>query len=140
MGVSHMIITTSPRDFMFDTDAFIREAQRRWPGCEVFREIREKDPSDATVQISPQNKPSFSVDHFPDNQMVSIDGNPDNSAEVAAWVRQMHPNPDLVLWFIDESFSGHTVLFPGITAQEVLDNWADHSEHNPYTEYPDYFK
>ena len=72
--------------------------------------------------------------------MISVDGNPYNSAEVAAWARSLLPDPNLALWLIDQPFSGHTVLFPGITPQQVLDNWVDHSEHDPYTEYPQYFK
>lgn len=79
------------------------------------------------------------IHHFPDNHMISVDGNPYNSAEVAAWVRSLLLDPDLDLWLIDNVLSGHTILFPGITAQEVLDNWVDHDEHDPYIEYPQYF-
>ncbi|MBO3724466.1 hypothetical protein J5X07_05385 [Actinomyces bowdenii] len=71
--------------------------------------------------------------------MISIDGLPEQSTEVAAWVRSIHPDPDLTLWYTDNSFSGRTVLTPGITPQEVLDNWVDHDEHDPYIEYPQYF-
>ena len=72
--------------------------------------------------------------------MVSTDGTLDQAAEVAAWVRRVNPDPGLVLWFTDQSFSGHTVLRPGIAPEQVTANWVDHSEHDPYTEYPDYFK
>ena len=72
--------------------------------------------------------------------MVSTEGTPDQAAEVAAWVRQANPDRGLVLWFVDDSFSGHIVLYPGITPEQITANWVDHSEHDPYTEYPDYFK
>lgn len=42
--------------------------------------------------------------------MISVDGNPYSSAEVAAWARPLLPDPNLALWLIDRSFSGHTVL------------------------------
>ena len=79
------------------------------------------------------------IHHFSDNHMIDVDGNPFNSAEVASWVRSLHPDPSFDLWFTDEYFSGHTILFPGITPEQVLDNWIDHREHDPYIEYPQYF-
>ena len=71
--------------------------------------------------------------------MISVDGTPEQAAEVAAWVRSLLPNPNLDLWILDNHLSGHTVLFPGITPEQVLDNWVDHREHDPYVEYPQYF-
>jgi len=68
-----------------------------------------------------------------------VDGDPDNSAVVAAWVRLL-PDPGLVLWYVDEGFNGHSVQFPGITAEQVASGWVDHGEHDPFEEYPDYFR
>ena len=140
MGVNYMIIAVRPEDRMFDVDTFVHEAQERWPGCEVFDANQSKSNQTTFVQVESQDEPSFSINHFSDNQMVSTEGVPDQAAEVAAWVRQANPDPGLVLWFVDDSFSGHTVLYPGITPEQITANWVDHSEHDPYTEYPDYFK
>ena len=140
MSVNHMVFAVRSEDRMFDADTFVREAQKRWPGCEVFDANRSKDSQTTLVQVEPQDEPSFSIDHFPNNRIVSTDGTPDQVAEVAAWVRRVNPDPGLVLWFTDQSFSGHTVLRPGIAPEQVTANWVDHSEHDPYTEYPDYFK
>ena len=48
------------------------------------------------------------------------------------------PDPSLVPWFTTDNFDGHTVLTPGITSQQVIDQWVDHREHDPYAEYPEY--
>nr|WP_315547324.1 hypothetical protein [Actinomyces oris] len=44
-----------------------------------------------------------------------------------------------MLWFTTSVFDGHTVLTPGITPQQVIDQWVNHTEHDPYIEYPQYF-
>ena len=140
MGVRYMIMVVDPNQKIFDANIFISQAQQRWAECEAFKLDLEKHTSDATANVDSTNAPPFHIDHFPSDQMISVDGNPYNSAEVAAWARSLLPDPNLALWLIDQPFSGHTVLFPGITPQQVLDNWVDHSEHDPYTEYPQYFQ
>ncbi|WP_315034871.1 hypothetical protein [Actinomyces oris] len=44
-----------------------------------------------------------------------------------------------MLWFTANVFDGNTVLTPGITPQQVIDQWGNHTEHDPYIEYPQYF-
>ena len=120
MSVNHMVFAVRSEDRMFDADTFVREAQKRWPGCEVFDANRGKSNQTTLVQVESQDEPSFSINHFSDNQMVSTDGTPDQAAEVAAWVRRVNPDPGLVLWFTDQSFSGHTVLRPGIDTRGAV--------------------
>ena len=79
------------------------------------------------------------IDHFPHRRLLAIGGNPFNSVEVAVWVREVHPDPEIVLWLIDDAFTAHVVLHPGITVDEIHAGWVDHREHNPYEEYPQYF-
>lgn len=138
MGVGFMVITVVPDQHMLDADAFLRQARRKWPSCRTFENDPAAEISDAEVDVNPAGAPSFTVTHFP-NDMISVDGIPDQSAEVAAWVRSLHPDPGLVLWYVDEGFNGHTVLFPGITAGQIASGWVDHGEHDPCEEYPDYF-
>lgn len=138
MGTGYMIITMDPNQTIFDANTFIAEAQQQWPGCQTYRKT-EYFIADAGANISLLDSSSFMIDHFPDNHMISVDGTPEHAAEVAAWVRSLFPDPNHILWLLDGVLSGHTVLFPGITPQEVLDNWVDHDEHDPYVEYPQYF-
>ncbi|SPF67182.1 Hypothetical protein PROPJV5_0192 [Propionibacterium ruminifibrarum] len=139
MGVGFMVITVTSDQHMLDAEAFLRHARQKWPGCRTFEDDPAERISDAEVNVSPVGAPSFTVIHFP-NDMISVDGNLDQSAAVAAWVRSLHPDPDLVLWYVDEGFTGHAVLFPGITAEQVASGWVDHGEHDPFEEYPDYFR
>ena len=140
MGVVFIVTTVTSSQHIFDAATFLFQAEQKWPGCKTFIDDPDADVTDAEVNVSPADGPSFTVSHYPDNHMVSIDGNPDNSAEVAAWVRSLHPDPDLILWYTDDGFRGHTALFPGITADQVAKGWIDHQEHDPYKEFPDYFQ
>lgn len=97
MGVNYVVFAVRSEDFIFGADIFVREAQKRWPGCEVFDANRSKDSQTTLVQVELQDEPPFSIDHFLNNRMVSTDGTPDQAAEVAAWVRQANPDPGLVL-------------------------------------------
>ena len=140
MGVNYMILTMNPNQTIFDADTFIAETQRRWPGCQAYKNKKESNSfTDAGANIDSASTTPFMVYHFIDRHMISVDGDLFDAAEVAAWVRSLLPDSNLDLWLIDNVLSGHTILFPGITPQEVLDNWVDHDEHDPYVEYPQYF-
>ena len=80
MGVSFMVITVVPDQHMLDADAFLRQARRKWPGCRTFENDPAAEISDAEVDVNPAGAPSFTVTHFP-NDMISVDGIPDQSAE-----------------------------------------------------------
>ncbi|SHE26607.1 Hypothetical protein ACGLYG10_2858 [Actinomyces glycerinitolerans] len=140
MGGNHLVTTVTSTQYMFDAEDFLSHAQEKWPNCRVFRFDSEDRTSDASVNVRPAGGVPFNVIHYPDNQTLSTDAEDGVAADIAAWIRSLHPNPELVLWYIDDSFAGHVVLVPGITAEEILSNWVDHKEHDPYAEYPDYFK
>ncbi|WP_257494784.1 hypothetical protein [Actinomyces wuliandei] len=139
MGVDHMVITVTSQQQMIDAEAFLREAQHRWPGCRTRRYDPTTDIIDAEANIPRPDSPSFNVTHFPHNRMVSTNAQPWVAAEVAAWVRSLHPDPSLVLWYTDQGFTGHTVLTPGITPTQIDHQWVDHHDHDPEQEYPHYF-
>ena len=135
-----MVLVPDPDQVIFDADAFVRAAQVRWPGCRViWNDGPSKSISDVSVRVDPGEDPPFMIIHFPECRSLVIDGNPFNSAEVAVWVRELYPDPDLVLWFIDGAFTAHVVLHPGITTDEIHAGWVDHREHDPYEEFPQYF-
>ena len=139
MGVNHMVLVPDPDQVIFDADNFIKEAQVRWPGCRVFVDDPSKAISDASVRVDSADDPTFMIDHFPECRSLVTDGTLSKVAEVAVWVREVHPDPELVLWLIDGAFTAHVVLHPGITADEIHAGWVDHREHNPYEEFPQYF-
>ncbi|WP_279745280.1 hypothetical protein [Rothia aeria] len=95
--------------------------------------------TDADIIITPDGASTI-ISHFADGRLISVDGADfEEAVEIAAWVRSLNPDPDVVLWFTSSAFDGHTVLTPGITPQQVLEQWVDHREHDPYVEYPQYF-
>ena len=134
-----MVIVPDPSQVIFDAKNFAKEAQMRWPGCRVIWKDPSKYISDVGVRVDPDDDPTFMIIHFPHRRAVTTDGLPFQVAEVAVWVREVHPDPELVLWLIDTGFAAHVVLYPGITVDEIDAGWVDHREHNPYEEFPQYF-
>ena len=94
-------------------------------------------PSAPPTPTPPSSTNGDSYGNHPNNQLISASGlDFEEAANIAAWVRSLNPDPNLVLWFTTSVFDGHTVLTPGITPQQVIDRWVDHAEHDPYIEYP----
>ncbi|RUP74816.1 hypothetical protein D8M23_00250 [Rothia sp. HSID18067] len=95
--------------------------------------------TDVEILLDPDGASTI-ISHFSDGQLISVDGaDLEEAAEIAVWVRSLNPDPTLVLWFTTDNFDGHTVLTPDITPQQVIEQWVDHREHDPYVEYPEYF-
>ena len=140
MGVNYLYPVLSSEDTLIDVEAFLREGQRKWPGCKTAQWTAEEDRlTDADIIITPDGASTI-ISHFTDGRLISVDGADfEEAVDIAAWVRSLNPDPDVVLWFTSSAFDGHTVLTPGITPQQVLDQWVDHREHDPYVEYPQYF-
>lgn len=139
MGVNYLCSTLNSRRVIADTDTFLSEGKRRWPACKVVLMDSDKFKTDADIVLDPDGA-SRIISHFSDGQLISVDGADfEEAADIAVWVRSLNPDPGLVLWFTTNVFDGHTVLTPGITSQQVIDQWVDHHEHDPYVEYPEYF-
>lgn len=59
---------------------------------------------------------------------MSTDGTPEQVAEVAIWARSLVPDdPGGRVWLVDQGYSGHVDLVPGMTADDVKTGWIDHS-------------
>ena len=138
MGVRYLYTTLNSGRIIADTDTFLSEGKRRWPACKVVLMDSDKFKTDADIVLDPDGA-SRIISHFSDGQLISVDGADfEEAADIAVWVRSLNPDPGLVLWFTTNVFDGHTVLTPGITSQQVIDQWVDHHEHDPYAEYPEY--
>lgn len=140
VGVHYLYPVLSSEDTLIDVEAFLCEGRRKWPGCKVVRWTAEEDRlTDARLITTPDGAATI-ISHFTDGRLISVDGADfEEAVDIAAWVRSLNPDPDVVLWFTSSAFDGHTVLTPGITPQQVLEQWVDHREHDPYVEYPQYF-
>lgn len=140
MSVSFLFPELSTTQTIIGRNKFLFEANKRWPGSRVLQWGEGERETDVDVIINPDDM-AVTVSHFRDNKLISADGVLDfeEAADIAAWVRALNPDPNLVLWFTTSVFDGHTVLTPGITPQQIIDQWVDHREHDPYIEYPQYF-
>ena len=138
MGVNYLCTTHNSGRVIADTDTFLSEGKRRWPDCKVVLMDSDKFKTDADIVLDPDGASTI-ISHFSDGQLISVDGAEfEEAADIAVWVRSLNPDPSLVPWFTTDNFDGHTVLTPGITSQQVIDQWVDHREHDPYAEYPEY--
>ena len=138
MGVNYLYPAINPGHIIVDVDTFLYEGSRKWSDSRALR-WSEEDITDADIVLNPEG-PSTIISHFKDNRLISASGlDFEEATDIAAWVRSLNPDPNLVLWFTTSVFDGHTVLTPGITPQQVIDQWVDHREHDPYIEYPQYF-
>ena len=140
MSVSFLFPELSTKQTIIDGNRFLTEANKKWPGSRVLRWGEGERQTDVDIIINPDDM-AVTVSHFRDNKLISADGALDceEAADIAAWVRSLNPDPNLVLWFTTSVFDGHTILTPGITPQQVIDQWVNHAEHDPYIEYPQYF-
>ena len=139
MGVNYLCSTLNSGRVIADTDTFLSEGKRRWPDCKVVLMDSDKFKTDADIVLDPDGASTI-ISHFSDGQLISVDGAEfEEAADIAVWVRSLNSDPNLVLWFTTNVFDGHTVLTPGITPQQVIEQWVDHREHDPYVEYPEYF-
>ena len=138
MGVNYLCSTLNSGRVIADTDTFLSEGKRRWPDCKVVLMESDKFKTDADIVLGPDGASTI-ISHVSDGQLISVDGAEfEEAADIAVWVRSLNPDPSLVPWFTTDNFDGHTVLTPGITSQQVIDQWVDHREHDPYAEYPEY--
>ena len=70
---------------------------------------------------------SLHVSHFADNMSISFDASEPEVREVLAWYRSLLPFDFPRVIACDQGWNGHVDLTPGITADEIMSNWIDHS-------------
>ncbi|TFH52472.1 hypothetical protein E4J66_07475 [Actinomyces viscosus] len=139
MSVNYLLTVLNSPYTIANTDTFLHEGSKVWPDSKGTRWNDDEDGTDADILLTPDGA-STVISHFSDNRLISVSGADfEEAADIAVWVRSLNPDPNLVLWFTTNVFDGHTVLTPGITPQQVIDQWVDHREHDPYAEYPEYF-
>ncbi|TFH52575.1 hypothetical protein E4J66_07250 [Actinomyces viscosus] len=138
MSVRYLYTTLNSGRVIADTDTFLSEGKQQWPDCRTISVASADREVDVEI-LTPPDGASTIISHFRDGRLISVGGADfEEAADIAVWVRSLNPDPNLMLWFTTNSFDGHTVLTPGITAQEVIDQWVDHREHDPFVEYPEY--
>jgi len=100
-------------------DEFVERLRARWPDAEV--EWAEPE-SLAALAFTIGFEGGHDLDGrlMSDGQVVGLDGGLEESAHVAAWVRDIvGPEQELVFW--DQGYGFHVPLVSGITSQEIVD-------------------
>jgi len=69
----------------------------------------------------------FQIRLLHDGDALSTDGTPEQAAEVAVWAANSFPPVDEgEIWLTDQGYSGHAVLWPGMTVADVRRGWIEH--------------
>ena len=98
MGVNYLYPAINPGHIIVDVDTFLYEGSRKWSDSRALR-WSEEDITDADIVLNPEG-PSTIISHFKDNRLISASGlDFEEAADIAAWVRSLNPDPNLVLWF-----------------------------------------
>lgn len=87
---------------------------------------------DVTAVVRRPGEQWFSIVHARDGKSISTDGDVEQCAEVALWVRSLLPDmPAGRIWMADAGFSGHVDLRPGMSPADTKSQWVSHEEHQP---------
>jgi hypothetical protein len=101
-------------------------ARERWGDAATVRS--ESLPTLATnIWVEVEGQPFFQIDLQRDLSAISCDGNDDQTADVAVWVRSLLPADAPRIIATDEAFSCHVELVPGITVEQFRESVIDHS-------------
>jgi hypothetical protein len=119
------MVVLSPDDaFRLDRERFRTEALAEFGSSTV---VTEQD----TVQIDRPTEPFFQIFYLGE-EAISTDGTPEQAIEVALWVRSLLPDdPGGRIWMVDQGYSGHVELVPGMTAGDVKTGWIEHDTSVP---------
>ena len=121
MSVNYLLTVLNSPYTIADTDTFLSEGKRHWPDCKAKLAGSDTLKTDADIVLNPDGASTI-ISHFRHGRLISVSGADfEEAAEIAAWARSLNPDPNLVLWFTTNVFDGHTVLTPGITPQQVIE-------------------
>jgi hypothetical protein len=118
--VSDLLISPSKEtDWRFDAGEFVRVLRDRWPEAEI---IEFEDPEflaalDFTVTLDDGSRVDGNLSR--DGQVVGLDGDIPETAELAAWIRSVVP-PEQELLFYDQGYHFDVALTPGISPPEIV--------------------
>jgi hypothetical protein len=131
---SMIVVSPDPTGFALDRRRFEEAVVDKFSGqVKVIPEpADEPSPVDVTASIARPGEPRFQIFHFQDGDMISTDGTTEQAVEVALWVRSLLPDdPDVRIWLVDQGYTGHVELVPGMTASDIKSGWIEHDEFPP---------
>jgi hypothetical protein len=129
-----IIVSPDPVGFAIDRHCFEEAAVERFSDQVnlIPEPTDDLSPADVTASISRPGEPEFQIFHFQNGDMISPDGTTEQAVEVALWVRSLLPDdPGVRVWFVDQGYTGHAELVPGMTEDDIKTGWVEHDEFPP---------
>lgn len=93
---------------------------------------KDDSPDDVSITVERADEPSFRIFHSRKAHSIWVEGNESQQAEVALWVRSLLPDdPGGRIWMVDQGYSGHVELVPGMTEADLDAGWVEHDGDEP---------
>lgn len=121
------VLAPDTDDFRVTAEQF-RAAITHWlPHAGLGGPVDHDDPLDITIFVTRPAERSFHIFHGRDGDMISTDAPWEQAVEVAVWAADSFPmNGSGELWLVDQAYTGHAVLGPGMSPDEVRRGWREH--------------
>jgi len=125
--VHHLILSPDVTSLGLIPDSLATAARERW-GSQMFVTGRTGPEVSTELEVAgPPHRYAICLSARGDS--VFTDGNWEQAAVVAAWVRSLLPPAFAYrVWLVDESFSGHALLPAGVRADQLADLWVEHTK------------
>ncbi len=115
-----LVSPSSDTDWRFDPDEFVRLLGERWPDAQVttFDDPDFLSALDFRVELGDGRHVEGNLSR--DGQVIGLDGDVPEAAEVAAWVRSVVPqDQELIFW--DQGYNFDVPLTEGIEPTEIVE-------------------
>ena len=126
--VSSIWIVASPKGAPLMTTAhLVGAAQQVFGSALRVEQSRAEWETDCYLYVTLPREPDFAIAPFRDNLMIGLEGTAQQNARSAAWIRSLLPEGAPRLIAGERSWAGHAELPFGVTPEQVLAGWVDHS-------------
>ena len=126
--MSSIWIVACPKGAPLMTAEHLTGAAKRVFGSALRIEpSRPEWETDCFLYVTLPREPDFAISHFRDNLMIGLEGTAQQNARSAAWIRALLPERAPRVIVGERSWQGHADLPHGVTPEQVLANWVDHS-------------
>ena len=123
----HLVLSPDVTSLGLTAEALTTAARERW-GSQMF--VTGRTGPEVSVEIEVAGPPHrFTICLSARGDSAFTDGNWEQAAVVAAWIRSLLPASfPYRVWLVDESFSGHALLPGGVHADQLADLWVEHAK------------
>ncbi len=121
-----IIAATKPLDLTITLQQFEDAAEDWGPHATLGPDVDFE--ADAVILVERPGEAAFQIFHPMGEDMILTAGTAQQIAEVAVWTVESFPlSGPSQLWLTDEEYTGHTVLRPGMSVDEVWSAWETHA-------------